>query len=261
MSVRICTAVVLIASLLAACSSVSPSNEAVMAKYATAPTPAGPGRGSFTAASTGGVPGRPAAPLPAPSFDQGASELQYRLGPLDTVNILVFQVPDLSGDFQVGSDGMLGLPLIGSVRASGRTASEVQKDVTAKLAATYLQQPQVTVKVTGFNSQKVTVDGTVAKPGIFPVASGGGTLLEYIALAGGMPRQADTSNVVIFRQIEGKRMAARFDVSQIRKGMATDPIVYGGDTIVVPASGVRSAWADFLSAVPVASFAASVGGL
>ena len=260
MSVRIVTAVVLIASMLSACSSVStPSNEAVLARYAAQPT--APGRGSFTVASTGAVPGAAAPLLPAPSFDQGAAELQYRLGPLDTVNILVFQVPDLSGDFQVGSDGMLGLPLIGSVRASGRTAGDIQKDVTAKLAASYLQQPQVTVKVTGFNSQKVTVDGSVSKPGIFPVSKGGGTLLEYIALAGGMPRQADKGNVVIFRQIDGKRMAARFDVGQIRKGMATDPIIYGGDTIVVPSSAVRSAWSDFLSAIPVASFAASVGGL
>ncbi len=257
MSVRICTAVVLIASLLAACSSVStPSNEAVMAKYAGQPTPVG-----SSALPAGAAPSRVGSSLPAPSFDQSATELQYRLGPLDTVNILVFQVPDLSGDFQVGSDGMLGLPLIGSIRASGRTSSDIQKEVTTRLAASYLQQPQVTVKVTGFNSQKVTVDGSVQKPGTFPVASAGGTLLQYIALAGGMPRQADTANVVIFRQVDGKRMAARFDVDQIRKGTQTDPVIYGGDTIVVPTSGVRSAWADFLSAIPVASFAATVSGL
>ncbi len=259
MSFRICTAVVVIASLLAACSSVStPSNEAVLAKYAAQPTTV-PARGAPAAA--GAAPAVMATSLPAPSFDQGLTELQYKVGPLDTLNILVFQVPDLSGDFQVGSDGMLGLPLIGSVRASGRTVSTIQKEITSRLAASYLQQPQVTVKVTGFNSQKVTVDGSVMKPGSFAVASGNATLIQYIALAGGMPRQADTANVVIFRQIDGKRMAARFNVDQIRKGTLADPTIYGGDMIVVPTSGVRSAWADFLSAIPVASFAATVGGL
>jgi len=255
--VRISIAVVLIATLLAACSSVpTPSNEATMSSYATAPV----SRGTFSAAQ-GGLPASAGAgALPAPTFDQ-ATALQYKLGPLDVLDIVVFQVPDLSGTFQVGSDGSLGLPLVGNIRAAGRTAQEVKKEITSKLAASYLQQPQVTVTVTGFYSQKVTVDGTVAKPGVFPVSKGGSTLLEYIALAGGMPRQADPSNVVIFREIGGKRMAARFDVAQIRKGAATDPIVYGGDTIVVPASGVRSAWADFLSAVPAASFVASVGGL
>ncbi|WP_175561952.1 polysaccharide biosynthesis/export family protein [Kaistia soli] len=196
--------------------------------------------------------------LPAPNYNAAPTAAQYRLGPLDTLNIVVFQVPDLSGAFQVGSDGSLALPLIGSVRAAGRTVQDVQKEITAKLAASYLQQPQVTVQVTGFNSQKVTVDGSVAKPGSFPVASGSATLLEYIALAGGMPRQADPNNVVIFRQIDGKRMAARFNVAQIRKGQAADPVVYGGDTIVVPVSGVRSAWTDFLSAIPAASFAAAL---
>ncbi len=254
MSFRISFAMILIAGLLSACSSVStPSNEGM--RYASTPattmTPAGP---QVVA------PARVGAGLPAPTYGT-ASMQEYRLGPLDTLNVLVFQVPELSGDFQVGSDGSLGLPLVGSIRAAGRTVQDVQKEITAKLSASYLQQPQVTVKVTGFNSQKVTVDGAVAKPGVFPVSQGGGTLLDFIAQAGGMPRQADDSNVVVFRDIDGKKMAARFNVADIRKGKASDPIIYGGDRIVVPVSGARSAWADFLQAVPAASFVARIGGI
>lgn len=254
MFVRISIAISLMALVLAACSSVkTPSNETGTAGIAMP--------GSAFAGPQMATMAKPGVGLPAPDYSASAADVQYRLGPLDVVNVLVFQVPDLSGDFQVGSDGMLGLPLVGSIRASGRTAHDVQKDITSKLSASYLQQPQVTVKVTEFNSQKVTVDGGVQKPGTFPVESASGTLLEYIALAGGMPRTADTSNVVIFRQIQGKRMAARFDVGQIRDGKLADPIVYGGDVIVVPTSGIRSAWADFLSAMPAASFVATVTGL
>jgi polysaccharide export outer membrane protein len=243
---------VLIAGLLSACSSVStPSNEGM--RYASAP-------GTATAGPQFVTPARAEMGLPAPSYSTAPTQ-EYRLGPLDTLNVLVFQVPELSGDFQVGSDGSLGLPLIGSIRAAGRTVQDVQKEITAKLSASYLQQPQVTVKVTGFNSQKVTVDGAVAKPGIFPVSQGGGTLLDFIAQAGGMPRQADSSNVVVFRDIGGKKMVARFNVADIRNGKASDPTIYGGDRIVVPVSGVRSAWADFLQAVPAASFVARVGGI
>lgn len=252
MPFRISLAITLLALALSACSSVStPSNE--RAAYATAPVrSAGPQL--VTGVGAGGS-------LPPPTYNNAVTSMQYRLGPLDTVNILVFQVPDLSGDFQVGSDGNLGLPLVGSIRAAGRTVQDVQKEVTAKLSASYLQQPQVSVKVTGFNSQRVTVEGAVTKPGVFPVTQAGGTLLDYIALAGGLPRTADTANVVVFRQVDGKRMAARFNVADIRNGRSTDPTIYGGDQIVVPVSGVRSAWADFLSAVPAASFVATVSGL
>ena len=256
MSFRVSFAIVLIVGLLSACSSVStPSNEGM--RYASAP-------GTTTATAMGGpqfvTPARAGIGLPAPVYGAVSTE-EYRLGPLDTLNVLVFQVPELSGDFQVGSDGNLGLPLVGSIRASGRTVQEVQKEITAKLSASYLQQPQVTVKVVGFNSQKVTVDGSVAKPGVFPVSQAGGTLLDFIAQAGGMPRQADARNVVVFRDIGGKKLVAKFNVADIRKGNAPDPIIYGGDRIVVPASGVRSAWSDFLQAMPAASFVASVGGL
>lgn len=253
MSFRIYLAVALISGLTAACSSVSsPSNEAAgyNAYAAGGPRP-GP-QVVPTATMVGGLP---------PPSSARPSGLEYRLGPLDTVNVLVFQVSELSGDFQVGSDGNLGLPLIGSVRAAGRTVAEVQKDITAKLSASYLQQPQVTVKVTGFNSQKVTVDGAVGKPGVFPASQSNSTLLDYIAQAGGMPRTADTHNVAVFREIDGKRMAARFNVADIRAGRAANPTIYGGDQIVVPVSGVRSAWSDLLQALPAASFAANITGL
>lgn len=239
MAIRVLLVCILAVLSLAGCNSV-PTPGAEPASSATAPNMA--------------------TQLPPPTYTS-VSGNAYHLGPLDTVNVLVFQVPELSGDFQVGSDGNLGFPLIGNVRAAGRTAEDVQRDITTKLKASYLQQPQVTVKVTGFNSQKVTVDGAVNKPGSFAVMSTGGTLLEYIAAAGGLPRTADRTDVVIFRRVGEKRMVARFDVAAIRAGKLSDPAVYGGDTIVVAESGIRTAWQDFLTAVPLASFVATASGL
>lgn len=199
-------------------------------------------------------------PLPVPSYAQPSQSGQYLVGPLDQLTVTVFQVPELSGPFQVGSDGVLTLPLIGGVAAGGRTAADIQKEITEKLAANYMRAPQVVVQVSGFNSQKVTVDGAVNKPGVFPVSSSA-TLLDYIALAGGTPRVADEANVVVFRVVDGKRMGARFNLSQIRDGTSINPVVYGGDTIIVPTSGIRSAFTDIISAMPLATFAATATGL
>lgn len=193
-------------------------------------------------------------PLPPPTLNQ-ANPKEYLIGPLDVINVSVFQAAELTGDFQVGAEGTFTFPLIGDVKASGLTSQQVQADIARRLRASYMQAPQVIVKVTGFNSQKVTVDGQVQKPGTFPVTSGGGTLLDYIAQAGGMPRQADPSAVLVFREVAGQRLVGHYNVDTIRTGQASDPLIYGGDKIVVAQSGIRSAWADLLSAVPIASFA------
>lgn len=203
------------------------------------------------------MPVNAASALPAPAYGTQDPEREYRLGPLDTVDIRVYQVPDLSGAFQVGTDGTLTLPLVGTVRANGRTAPELQKDVTARLQASYLQSPQVTVTISGFNSQQVTIDGAVEKPGVFPL-TGRETLLDAIALAGGLPRSADPGNVAIFRSVDGRQKIAHYDLAAIRNGKATDPRLYGGDVIVVPTSAIRGIFDDIRSATPAANSAISV---
>ena len=83
-----------------------------------------------------------------------------------------------------------------------------------------------------YNSQRVTVDGAVIKPGIFPI-TGKMSLLQAIALAEGLSKIADPTGVVVFRQVNGQRMAARFDLKQVRGGRTADPNLVAGDIVMV----------------------------
>lgn len=174
----------------------------------------------------------------------------YKIGPLDVLDISVFKAPELARSVQVAETGTINLPLVGEVAAAGRTAQEVERDLAKRLGAKYMQSPQVTVYVKEYNSQRVTVEGAVKKPGIYPLR-GGTTLMQSLAMAEGLDPTSDASNVVIFRQVEGKRHAARFDVDQIRAGNAEDPVIVRGDLVVANASAMKAAWQNLLQALPV----------
>jgi len=184
----------------------------------------------------GSIPSGRSAELRAPS--------QYKAGPLDVLNITVFQVSDLDRKVQVAGDGFISLPLIGQVRASGRTAQQIEDDIAARLRARYLRSPQVSVFIEEYNSQKVTVGGSVKQPGVFPL-KGDMTLLEGIARAQGMDNVADPTNVVVFRTVNNRRYVAHFDVKEIREGRATDPILVDGDVVEVDTSGVKVGLRDW----------------
>jgi polysaccharide export outer membrane protein len=179
---------------------------------------------------------------------EGASD--YRIGAQDLLNISVFGVEELNKDVRVNSNGQVSLPLVGTVMAGGRTIPELESDLAKKYAAGYLQNPQVTVFVKEFTSQRITLEGAVAKPGIYPL-TGRTTLLQAIALGGGVDdRTADLGGIVLMRQVGGKRQAAVFDLRQVRRGLAEDPQVYGDDIIVVEQSGSKTALRRFIEAVP-----------
>jgi polysaccharide export outer membrane protein len=175
----------------------------------------------------------------------------YKIGPLDVLEISVFKVPELSRTVQVASSGTINLPLVGEVPAAGRTARDVEHDLTTRLGATYLQSPQVNVFVKEYNSQRVTVDGSVKKPGVYPIR-GDATLLQMIATAEGLTETAK-SEVVIFRTVDGKRSAAKFDLDEIRAGKAKDPQVVEGDLIVVDDSTMKAAWQNLIKAIPLST--------
>lgn len=182
--------------------------------------------------------------LPAPdtTSESGAytGVSDYRIGALDLLQVTVFQLEDLDREVRVNSSGMISLPLIGTVGAGGKTVPELEAEIARKLTETYLQNPQVSVFVKEFTSQRVTVEGAVAKPGIFPI-TGKTTLLQAVAMSEGLTPLADPSSVVVFRTIQGKRMAALFDLRAIRAGNAEDPLIYGDDIVVVDQSGGKTA--------------------
>jgi len=186
---------------------------------------------------------------PDTTTDSGAyiGTAEYRIGDQDLLEISVFQIEDLNRTVRVNSSGQLSLPLIGTVSAGGLTVSELEALLASKLAENYLQDPQVSVFVKEFSSQRLTVEGAIGGPGIYPL-KGRTTLLQALATAGGVTDLANLQGIVIFRKVEGKKMAAVFDLQAIRGGNAEDPEVYGDDVIVVDISGPRSAMRRFLEA-------------
>lgn len=186
--------------------------------------------------------------IPAPSAEQVAHE--YVIGPLDTLNISAFNEPDISGSgVSVDAVGNVALPLIGRVRASGMTATALSSELE-KLYDRYYVKPQITVLVTSSVSQRVTVQGDVMEPGVYDFR-GTYTLLDAIALAKGESQNAKLREVIIIRQIDGKRMAAAFDMTRIRSGTDPDPAVMGRDVIIVGHSNSKQAWNDLLKAAPL----------
>jgi polysaccharide export outer membrane protein len=175
----------------------------------------------------------------------------YRLGAADVVDIEVYGLPELTRSLRVNSRGMISLPLLGPIRAAGKTVAELEDEITTLLSDDYLQDPQVTVFVSAYTSQKITIEGAIAKPGIYPL-SGNTTLLQAIVIAGGVSEVANPKGIIIIRVIDGQRMAAVFDLNEIRGGNAEDPRIYGDDLVVIDQSGAKSAWSGLLKALPVA---------
>lgn len=174
----------------------------------------------------------------------------YRIGAQDLLEIRVFGIKELDKEVRVNSNGQISLPLIGGVMAGGKTIPELQKTLEDKLKEGYLQDPQVSVFVKEYTSQRITLEGALTKPGIYPI-TGRTTLLQAIALAQGVTDLADLQGVVIFRKVKGKRMGAVFDLAQIRAGAVEDPRVYGDDIVIVEKSGSKSAYRTFIESVPV----------
>ncbi len=175
----------------------------------------------------------------------------YKIGSLDTLDVTVFQEPELSTKaIQVDASGLIALPLVGSVQARGKTALELSGELEKLFGARYLKNPQVTVTVASSVSQKVSIQGEVAEPGVYQV-SGPTTLLEVISMAKGETDVAKLNEVVVFRNMDGQRMGAVFDVASIRRGQADDPLMQGNDLVVVGYSSARRFWLNVVRASPI----------
>ena len=192
-------------------------------------------------------------PLPAPDSTSASGAYEggtdYRLGAQDLLEISVFGLDDFDREVRVNSNGQISLPLIGGIMAGGKTIPELEQLIAEKLEDGYLQDPQVTVFVKEFTSQRVTLEGALKKPGIYPL-TGKTTLLQAIAMAEGLDDLADLSGVIVFRQIDGKRAGAVFDLAEVRAGTMPDPQIYGDDIIVVEQSGAKSAFEKFIRSIP-----------
>ncbi|WP_242201513.1 polysaccharide biosynthesis/export family protein [Sphingomonas hankookensis] len=189
--------------------------------------------------------------LPPPErLDLTAADRPALIGPLDTIQVDVFNVPDLSREIQVDAGGQIAMPLIGTIDARGRTAQELGTAIETALRKRYVREPEVTVNIKSSISQVVTIDGQVVEPGLYPVTNQM-TLLRAVASAKGLSEFARQDDVVILRTVNGRRMAGLYNVSAIRRGAYDDPPIYANDLIVVGDSPQRRLFRDFVSLAPL----------
>ena len=189
--------------------------------------------------------------LPAPNRgDLTAADRPVLIGPLDTIQIDVFNIPDLSREMQVDASGRIAMPLAGTIDARGKTAQELGQAIETALRARYVRNPEVTVNIKNSVSQVVTIDGQVVEPGLYPVTNQM-TLMRVIASAKGLSEFARQDDVVILRTVGSQRMAGLYNVAEIRRGAYDDPAIFANDVIVVGDSPQRRMFRDFVSLSPL----------
>ncbi|MGH6987741.1 MAG: polysaccharide biosynthesis/export family protein [Caulobacteraceae bacterium] len=205
--------------------------------------------GLFSAAGTAGA--SPTRQIEFPTRDAdppGATD--YRIGPLDKLDITVFQVKDLTAQgVEVDASGRVLLPLIGSVMAAGKTTTELSAEIAQRLQR-YLQSPQVSVVVDEAVSQKVSVEGAVVEAGVFEM-KGRTSLLEAVAMAKGPSKDANLHRVAIIRSINGVPHEATFDYRAIQEGRTGDPEVLASDVVVVDDSKSKGFWHGAVTWLPL----------
>jgi polysaccharide biosynthesis/export protein len=175
---------------------------------------------------------------------------EYRLGPADVVNVIVYRAADLSGDLRVDEAGNITMPLIGAVPAQGKTTIQLADTLRGELSRKYYENPIVNVALKEAAGQRITVDGAVNAPGVYPIM-GKTSLMQAVAMARGASQYANLRRVVVFRTVQGQRMAAGFDLRSIRDGQMSDPEIYGSDIIVVDGNGTKQTLREVIGALPI----------
>lgn len=193
--------------------------------------------GSTPATSPAAAALQPSATSAAPVPVEAPSD--YLIGPQDLLKVEVFGVESLDRSVRVNSRGQIALPLVGLVQAGGLTGEQLAADIAARLAKDYLQNPQVTIFIEEFTSQRATVVGSVKSPGVYPL-KGRTTLLQVVAGAGGTTSVATGTAAVLRSEPDGTRKMLQYDLDAIRDGEAPDPEVLGEDVVHVETSGVKA---------------------
>lgn len=191
--------------------------------------------------------------LPSPlRSDLFEANRPYYIGPFDKLSIAVFGIDDLNSEIQVDAGGGLSFPLVGTIKASGLTPDQLARKLESELRGRYVRNPNVTVNLQETVSQVVTVDGQVDQPGLYPVV-GRMTLIRAVATAGGTSEFAKLEDVVVFRTVNGQKMAGLYNLKAIRRGNYEDPEIFANDIIIVGNSRSRRLFRDLITASPLLS--------
>jgi polysaccharide biosynthesis/export protein len=176
----------------------------------------------------------------------GPALAQYILQPGDTLQLSVWQEPRLDRQIVIAPDGTIALPLAGRIQAGGRTAAQVEQAIAANLAPQYTDELDVTVQVLLRPELEepeipptVYITGEVANPGQFPVEKPT-TVLQAIALGGGLSPFAAERRIQVHRQVGGQVQIHVFDFEAFKHGLspAGNVVLVPGDVIVVPERGL-----------------------
>jgi len=198
----------------------------------------------------GGAPGlsvTETANMPMPGLENFAPDADTGLiRALDVIQVDVFGIPELSREVQVSANGTVDYPLVGSLVAAGQSVDEFSFSLENRLRETYVRQPDVTSRITERNEQFVTVGGQVDRPGRFPVTSSV-TLMEAVAMGGGLDEYASKDEVLVFRTVGDERYIGVYNLEGIRRGNYADPAVYPNDIVMVGDSPGRQRLEEILA--------------
>lgn len=172
-----------------------------------------------------------------PAEAKGRSQWNYLIGPGDSISIFVWRNPDLSGNATVRPDGRISVPLVEDLPASGRTPTQLARDIEKKLAE-YVRDPLVTVSVGGFNGefeQQIRVVGEAAKPQSLPYREKM-TVLDVMIAVGGLTNFADGNDASIVRKTAEGEVQRRVRLEDlVRDGdISANVEMLPGDILIIP---------------------------
>jgi len=197
----------------------------------SSPAPVSPAAAPLQQSAQQPAPAAAAQPVPPPVAANVAPN--YILGADDAIHVDVWKEPTLSGPLVVRPDGKISLPLVGDLDAAGKTPMALAADISEKLKQ-FINDPTVTVTVTGTNSKQVFFLGEVVRQGPIPMTRDM-TVLQAISQAGGLTPYANKSHIYILRGIKGNQQKIPFDYKKaVKQGNQQGVVLAAGDTIVVP---------------------------
>jgi len=170
-----------------------------------------------------------------PVSAQPAVQPNYILGPGDTIDITVYGEPDLTRTVTIKPDGAISLPLLGEVKAAGKTTTQLANDL-ARLYAKYLKSPSISVTVREFRVDRIYILGQVSRPGEYALRPGIG-IMELLASAGGPTNRADLAKIVVIR---GRTEAQQLNLLEaLASNRNPDVQLQAGDVLFIPETDKR----------------------
>lgn len=190
--------------------------------------------------------------LPPPSaldYVAGVGQAE-KVRPLDTLKIEVFDVPELEREVQIGSDGALRYPLIDSFTVNDLSPSQVAIEIEDRLRERFVVEPSVTVSFAERGGQTFTVGGEVNRPGQYTLPPRT-SLLEAVAIGGGLTEFAKLDDILVIRDVDGQRYIGVYNLRAIERGNYPDPPLYAKDIVMVGDSPNRRLLSTLLGIAPV----------